>query len=186
MPVEARSERDNQFVRGHVVKTGHSERSRNYYNLSLGTSRALAEKPHTPVRRRSSTTGGPDGNPDRGGAQVLRRVVRQHGSSRPGCILHRGRRLPQHPAGAGHRQGGHRQHDRFGPAPWPARHRGIDFRVINIAANGPVVMTERVDVFKLPDKSFELPVMGTFEVSGGKINAWRDDFDMSQVTRRMG
>jgi hypothetical protein len=28
--------------------------------------------------------------------------------------------------------------------------------------------------FKLPDKSFELPVMGTFEVSGGKINAWRD------------
>src|SRR5258705_4011460 len=30
----------------------------------------------------------------------------------------------------------------------------IDFRVINIAANGPVVMTERVDVFRLPGKSF--------------------------------
>src|SRR5205085_6683321 len=30
---------------------------------------------------------------------------------------------------------------------------GIQFRVINIAANGPVVMTERVDVFKLPDKN---------------------------------
>ena len=28
----------------------------------------------------------------------------------------------------------------------------IQFRVINIAANGPVVMTERVDVFKLPKK----------------------------------
>src|SRR5437764_13989914 len=51
---------------------------------------------------------------------------------------------------------------------------GIQFRVINIAAIGPVVMTERVDVFKLPDKSFELPVMGTFEVSDGKISAWRD------------
>src|SRR6202008_5019105 len=41
---------------------------------------------------------------------------------------------------------------------------GIQFRVVNIAANGPVVMTERVDVFKLRDKSFELQVMGTFEV----------------------
>ena len=63
---------------------------------------------------------------------------------------------------------------------------GIEFRVINIAANGPVVMTERVDVFKLPDKSFELPVMGTFEVSDGKITAWRDYFDMNQFTSRMG
>jgi limonene-1,2-epoxide hydrolase len=63
---------------------------------------------------------------------------------------------------------------------------GIQFRVINIAANGPVVMTERVDIFKLPDKSFELPVMGTFEVSDGKISAWRDYFDMNQFTSRMG
>jgi limonene-1,2-epoxide hydrolase len=63
---------------------------------------------------------------------------------------------------------------------------GIQFRVINIAANGPVVMTERVDVFKLPAKSFELPVMGTFEVSDGKISAWRDYFDMNQFTSRMG
>ena len=36
----------------------------------------------------------------------------------------------------------------------------IEFRAINIAANGPVVMTERVDAFTLPNKSFELPVMG--------------------------
>ena len=62
----------------------------------------------------------------------------------------------------------------------------IDFRVINIAANGPVVMTERVDVFTLPGKSFELPVMGTFEVKDGKINAWRDYFDAAQFTSRMG
>jgi len=45
---------------------------------------------------------------------------------------------------------------------------------------------ERVDVFKLPAKSFELPVMGTFEVSEGKISAWRDYFDMNQFTSRMG
>ncbi len=62
----------------------------------------------------------------------------------------------------------------------------IDFRIINIAANGPVVMTERVDVFKLPDKSFELPVMGTFEVRDGKIKAWRDYFDVNQFTSRAG
>ena len=63
---------------------------------------------------------------------------------------------------------------------------GIEFHVINIAADGPVVMTERVDVFRLPGKSFELPVMGAFEVSDGKINAWRDYFDMNQFTSRMG
>ena len=62
----------------------------------------------------------------------------------------------------------------------------IDFRVVNIAANGPIVMTERVDVFTLPGKSFELPVMGTFDVNDGKITAWRDYFDMNQFTSRMG
>jgi limonene-1,2-epoxide hydrolase len=62
----------------------------------------------------------------------------------------------------------------------------IDFRIINIAANGPVVMTERVDVFKLPNKSFELNVMGTFEIRHGKIQAWRDYFDLNQFTSRVG
>ena len=62
----------------------------------------------------------------------------------------------------------------------------IQFRVVNIAANGTIVMTERVDVFKLPHKTFELPVMGTFEVRGGKISAWRDYFDLNQFTSRMG
>ena len=70
--------------------------------------------------------------------------------------------------------------------PGPPGIESIDFRVINIAANGPVVMTERVDVFTLPGKSFELPVMGIFEISGGKISAWRDYFDMNQFTSRMG
>jgi len=60
----------------------------------------------------------------------------------------------------------------------------IDFRIINIATNGPVVMTERVDVFKLPKGSFELPVMGTFESSDGTIKAWRDYFDMNQFATR--
>jgi len=62
----------------------------------------------------------------------------------------------------------------------------LGLRLVNIAANGPIVMTERVDVFKLPNKSFELQVMGTFEIRDGKINAWRDYFDMNQFTSRMG
>jgi limonene-1,2-epoxide hydrolase len=70
--------------------------------------------------------------------------------------------------------------------PGPPGIESIDFRVVNIAANGPVVMTERVDVFKLPDKSFELGVMGVFEVGEGGIKAWRDYFDVNQLTSRMG
>jgi len=61
----------------------------------------------------------------------------------------------------------------------------IEFRVDNIAADGNVVLTERVDVFHLPGKTIELPVMGTFEVKHGKIAAWRDYFDMQQFMSQM-
>ena len=61
----------------------------------------------------------------------------------------------------------------------------IEFRVRNIVADGPIVLTERVDVFVLPQRSIELPVMGTFEVRGGKIAAWRDYFDMKQFMDQM-
>jgi limonene-1,2-epoxide hydrolase len=63
---------------------------------------------------------------------------------------------------------------------------GIEFRLVNIAANGPIVMTERVDVFTVGGKSFELPVMGVFEVGDTKIAAWRDYFDLNQFITRMG
>jgi limonene-1,2-epoxide hydrolase len=61
----------------------------------------------------------------------------------------------------------------------------VEFRVDNIAANGDVVLTERVDIFTLPGKTIELPVMGTFEVRGGKIAAWRDYFDLNQFMSEM-
>src|SRR3954464_9682232 len=61
----------------------------------------------------------------------------------------------------------------------------IEFRVRNIAANGNIVMTERVDVFVQPDKSIELPVMGTFEIVDGKIAAWRDYFDLNQYMTQL-
>src|ERR1700752_2808393 len=66
--------------------------------------------------------------------------------------------------------------------PGPPGIESIEFRVINIAANGPVGMTERVDVFRVSGRSFELQVMGTFEVTDGRISAWRDYFDLNQFT----
>ena len=56
---------------------------------------------------------------------------------------------------------------------------GVEFRIRNIVANGDTVLTERVDVFRLPNATIELPVMGTFEVKDGKIAAWRDYFDLN-------
>ena len=70
--------------------------------------------------------------------------------------------------------------------PGPPGIESLHLRVLHIAANGPVVMTERVDVFKVPSKTFELQIMGIFEVHDGKISAWRDYFDMNQFTTRMG
>jgi len=61
----------------------------------------------------------------------------------------------------------------------------INFRVNNIVADGDVVLTERVDVFELPNGKVELPVMGAFEVKDGKIAAWRDYFDMKQFMDQM-
>jgi len=61
----------------------------------------------------------------------------------------------------------------------------IDFRVHNIVADGSVVLTERVDVFVMPNGKVELPVMGTFELRDGKIAAWRDYFDMKQFIDQM-
>src|SRR3989442_10538062 len=62
----------------------------------------------------------------------------------------------------------------------------LHLRLIIIAANGPVVMTDRADAFKLPGQAFELQVIGTLEVRDGQISAWRDYFDMNQFTSRMG
>jgi limonene-1,2-epoxide hydrolase len=70
--------------------------------------------------------------------------------------------------------------------PGPPGIEAIEFRVVNIAVNGPIVMTERTDVFTLAGRSFALSVMGTFEINGDKIQAWRDYFDTNQFTARMG
>ena len=48
-----------------------------------------------------------------------------------------------------------------------------------------VVMNERTDRFFVGEKWVELPVMGVFEIEGGKIKAWRDYFDMSAFSNQL-
>jgi len=54
--------------------------------------------------------------------------------------------------------------------------------MLHLAVRDDVVLTERIDTFKVGDKVAALPVMGTFEVRDGKISAWRDYFDLAQIT----
>ena len=61
----------------------------------------------------------------------------------------------------------------------------VQWDMRNIVAEGGVVLTERVDKFKINDHWIELPVMGTFEVANGKITAWRDYFDMNQFQTQL-
>jgi limonene-1,2-epoxide hydrolase len=59
------------------------------------------------------------------------------------------------------------------------------FDTLHLVADGPLVMTERIDHFVMGDRDIALPVMGAFDVSDGKITAWRDYFDMNQFTSQM-
>jgi limonene-1,2-epoxide hydrolase len=58
----------------------------------------------------------------------------------------------------------------------------LEFELHHVASDGTTVLTERTDIFTIKGKSAPLPVMGAFEVVDGKITAWRDYFDMAQVT----
>lgn len=61
----------------------------------------------------------------------------------------------------------------------------IDIRILALAVDGDTVLTERDDVMSLNGVEGHLPVMGTFEVVDGRVRAWRDYFDMAQVTSIM-
>jgi limonene-1,2-epoxide hydrolase len=64
--------------------------------------------------------------------------------------------------------------------------KSLHFKVLHTASNGNVVFNERVDVFDLGNsKTIHLPVAGVFEVTGNKISAWRDYFDMAMYTKQM-
>ena len=60
-----------------------------------------------------------------------------------------------------------------------------EFEIVALAVSGNKVLTERIDRFTINGKRIELPVMGTFEVTGDRISAWRDYFDMQQFVKQM-
>ncbi|MBH79352.1 MAG: limonene-1,2-epoxide hydrolase [Gammaproteobacteria bacterium] len=55
----------------------------------------------------------------------------------------------------------------------------VQWDLLNIGESDGVVLTERVDKFEVNGAWIALPVMGIFEVSEGKITAWRDYFDLA-------
>lgn len=64
---------------------------------------------------------------------------------------------------------------------------GIALDVVELVANGALVMAERVDRFVMPNgHRFDLPVTGVFEVRDGKIVAFRDYFDLATFERGSG
>lgn len=69
--------------------------------------------------------------------------------------------------------------------PFLAGADAVEFRVDRQVATETTVMNERVDRFQMGDRWLELPVMGVFEVEGGKITLWRDYFDLATLTNQM-
>lgn len=57
--------------------------------------------------------------------------------------------------------------------------------VVNLVAEGDVVMTERIDRFDAQGNAVALPVMGVFELRHGKIASWRDYFDLGTFQKQM-
>ena len=62
----------------------------------------------------------------------------------------------------------------------------VEFEVLNLAVNGHVVMTERVDHFTIAGKPASLPVSGTIEIRDGKVQAFRDYFDVGMFEKATG
>ncbi|HSD10852.1 MAG TPA: limonene-1,2-epoxide hydrolase family protein [Candidatus Binatia bacterium] len=63
----------------------------------------------------------------------------------------------------------------------------IDLDVVNSAAKGNVVFTERIDRFHMKNgKKFDLPVNGIFELREGKIVRFRDYFNLADWEKPSG
>jgi limonene-1,2-epoxide hydrolase len=67
----------------------------------------------------------------------------------------------------------------------PAQFLGLRFEILHLVEKGPVVMNERIDHFRLGDRTIALPVAGIFEIADGKIRAWRDYFDLATLENAM-
>ena len=61
-----------------------------------------------------------------------------------------------------------------------------EYRIVSIAGDGEVVLTERVDMINGFDGSVHgVPVMGTFVVRDAKITRWTDYFDTGLIGKML-
>lgn len=58
---------------------------------------------------------------------------------------------------------------------------GFAIRTHHLAADGPVVLTDRTDILFVGRAQAVFKVSGTFEVRDGRITMWRDHFDATSV-----
>ncbi len=58
------------------------------------------------------------------------------------------------------------------------RTESADLRLLNVAVNGNVVLTERIDTMVYDGREISARCMGAFEVRDDKIVAWRDYFNV--------
>ena len=57
-------------------------------------------------------------------------------------------------------------------------HRGVEYLATKRSMFQNVVLTERIDHFGFGGEVVHLRIMGAHEITGTKIRAWRDYFDM--------
>jgi limonene-1,2-epoxide hydrolase len=61
-----------------------------------------------------------------------------------------------------------------------------EYRIMNLVADGNVVLTERIDMIEDVQGSFHgVPVMGTFVLKDNKITRWTDYFDSALPAKMM-
>jgi limonene-1,2-epoxide hydrolase len=65
------------------------------------------------------------------------------------------------------------------------RMTALPWEIRRIVADGDIVMVERVDNFLVGERRVSVPCMGVFELRDGKINAWRDYWDLQQFERQL-
>ena len=61
----------------------------------------------------------------------------------------------------------------------------IEFKILGTASAGATVFNERVDSFIVNGNHVAVPVAGVFEISAGKIKAWRDYFDLQTYVNQL-
>jgi limonene-1,2-epoxide hydrolase len=55
--------------------------------------------------------------------------------------------------------------------------KSYEYKVLHMLSSGNLVMMERIEWIGTRRGRTEIPIMGVWELNGGKLTAWRDYFD---------